>query len=401
MSYYRKSRRSYSRMRSRTAIRRRTTQKRRPAPASIFNKYQIVAIVRKAMARLKKNQADRMFYTNAYRLVYYVGMHLLKSSTGRYYEGYLRSATQGLTTGKTKEEIEKIEADMERVKVRFVNYFNGKLNVPYLKEFEEAITIDTALENTLSALKYEKALEDSMDAAEEELIEEEFVEIEDSLELDFFSFPQFIHFLTEGLKAIGKEAEVRTNYYVTAGTFIEQVEDAIIKSWFGQHYLAREVDADGDSSYKIKNAFQPTVPSNPSWAASLEKRLTYLKLRLMATIAPQVNAFFLKEDQETIMLKMIVEDVVDSLKVGTNLKEYSGDLEKHEKFLTDVDFEEFNEKVEAAVQRYESYLQRVDAMIESIDDRIFEATADLQKRKQAMEAQKAKIEAFLGQVNPA
>lgn len=367
----------------------------RTAPSTIFEQRNIVSIVRAAMKRLQKNPADRMFYVNAYRLVYYVGIYLMRTPYGKDFQLFLHSATHGLTTDKTAEEVEKIESELERVAVRLIKYLTTKLSVPYLKEFEEAVTIHTAVGYTLAGLKYAQKLEAAEDATEEELIEEEFGEIEESLELDYFSFPQYIHFLTEGLKAIGKEPEQRSTYYVFTASFIEEVEDAIIKSWFGEHYLIQEEDSEGDVSFKIKDVFQPTVPSNPKWAESLDKRLTYLKDRLESTIAPQVNAFYLKEDQETIILKMIVNDVVESLKVGTDLKSYSGDLDKHEEFLTGINLEAINASLEEKASRAKESLEKVNAQLYSVDSMIYRATISLQRQKRAMEAYKAKIEKYL------
>lgn len=392
-------RRLIARQRARKAPRRTTSStakrivRRTSVPASVFSSRQIVAIVRKAMVRLRKNPADRMFYINAHRLVYYVGIGLQRSPFGQHYQKLLASGTAGLTKGKTAEEIEKIESYMERVKVRLVHYFNSKLNVPYLKEYEEAVIIDTAVESTLAAIKYEAALEAAEDAAEEELIEEDFSEVEESLELDFFTFPQFVYFVTEGLKAIDEDPETKTKYYVFASAFVEQVEDAIIKSWFGRSYLIQAEDADGETSYSIKDVYQPVVPSNPSWAKSLDERLSYLKQRLLATIAPQVNAFFLKEDQESTILKIIVNDVVENLKVGTDLKSYTGDLEKHVEYFNGLDLDEIQVQAEAKIANLEKMKARMEGLANQVQEQIDGAAGSLLKKKAAIEAYVEKISA--------
>lgn len=393
---YRSSRRAYTSARSRTA----TTSNQSTVKATIFESKNIVFIVRAVMNRLKKSPSDRMFYINAYRLVSYLGTYLMRMPYGRDYRLYLHSATLGLTTDKSPEDVARVGAELERQGARIVKYLTVRLNVPYLKDFEEAVTIQTAIAYVLAALKHAHKLETAEDAKQEELIEEEYDVIEESLELDYFTFPQFVYFLTKGLQIIGQDPEERTNYYLFAATFVEQVEDAIIKSWFGTHYLTKDTDEDGNSFYKLRGQYKTSVPSNPDWAQSLNRRLTYLKSRLASTLAPHVNAFFLTEDQETLILNMIVNDVVESLKQGVDLKGYDGDLNKHEDYLTDVSLEAGQANAAEKVADAKSKLSNAVKALAAIDHMLSQSKEELQRKKRLLKDYVKELEKFINKVDP-
>lgn len=357
---------------------------RAPNRRAVFvNKNHVIAIARKAMIKLRKSPQDRTFYSYCARLVYITGQEVAKSTTLQRYFYFMYREGVGLTTGKSAEEIAKIEKKWNAFRYNVALSLNRKLNLPYIKEAEEQVIILMTLGNILDSIMYGKALERAKDITAEE--EVDFSGIEDDISLDLFSFPQFTYLLTDNLKRIGQNPEANSDYYAYVASFIEEVEDTIINSWFGKSYLEQFKDASGGESWRVKESARITKPTVESHIASMNKRLHLIRLKLFHVVISEANMQHLKEDEAVEIADRICVEVISTLVRGVSIKDYSGDLAKHKAWLESV---EFGAESSEGTEDTQANL----ALIEGLTDKL----ATLKARMTSLDA---KLALFTNQTN--
>lgn len=302
----------------------------------MFSSAQLRALTYKSMDALHKSRSDR----NALRAVYYVvrhmAHHLARSPWGHAYRGHLERIDKGLTQGLSAEEAARVEDKLNELTKRLVATFNGRINVHWLREDEEAIVIDTVMKALREAMNIDQKLDEAQEADEPDAdVNALFQDLMANYDQErrartVFNHRQVAALTNACVARLGRSSRRsrrryryrwarRRQYYLTHAVrgLVAQVG-----------YQLGRTPAGGWYRRAIADAAAGLVKAPIEHAIRQHERLQHAKKRMVYWLNRRLNVRYLDERQERVVIEHCINSIgsalaYDKILEATDFKEIS------------------------------------------------------------------------------